>query len=188
MYSKELYKLLYRETINHKKQILENLTIKDALAYCKIHNINNSFGNLIEHYLCVKNKEIISRNKSSSCNGDISVNGETYELKCSLGGKSHDRFNFVQIRLNHECDYYILISYHLTFKNVNNNGDIYVFKIDKENMKKLIIKHGSYAHGSIKYFGKICENNLNYEYCLRPKYGDKCWKDLSRFRTFDFLV
>jgi hypothetical protein len=60
-------------------------------------------------------------------------------------------------------------------------------------MKSLILKYGSYAHGTIKKLGKITYDDLNNinnkkEYALRPKYGDKCWTELLRFRVDEIVV
>lgn len=188
MYKHQLKIILTTNAVDHKKQIYSKTDLKEVLIYCKINRLNNVFGNLIEDYLCYK--YCITKNKQSLCNGDINIGGINYEIKCSLGGKSHNKFNFVQIRLNHSCDYYILICYYLSLENIDNDGEIFIFKINKPSIKKLIINHGSYAHGSIKNLGKISSKNFkeDLEYCLRPKYNDKCWGSLLRFRVDNFLV
>jgi hypothetical protein len=43
----------------------------------------------------------------------IVLNRKNSEVKVSLGGATHSKFNFVQIRPSHDCDTYILTAYHL---------------------------------------------------------------------------
>ena len=67
-------------------------------------------------------------------------------------------------------------------------GELFIFKLTKINIKKLILKYGGYAHGTKQKLGEITEedleNSLNdKEYTIRPKYGDKCWKELLQFRV-----
>ena len=52
-------------------------------------------------------------------------------------------------------------------------------------MKKLILNYGQYAHGTKHKQGDITENsimNSEYEYALRPQYGDNCWTELLKYR------
>ena len=107
-----------------------------------------------------------------------------YEIKISLGGKFNNKFNYVQIRLNHDIDYYILTAYYLSVINLKSLGELFIFLIDKDNMKNIINNYGHYAHGTLKKNGKKTFDDLNdpynmKEYALRPKYGDKCWNDLD---------
>ena len=103
----------------------------------------------------------------------------------SNGGKENNKFNYVQIRLNHDCDY-LLTAYHINEENINDYGELYIFKIKKQDLKNIIAKHGHYAHGTIKKLGEIKFDDLNEnndkEYALRPKFGDECWKSLLNFR------
>jgi hypothetical protein len=121
--------------------------------------------------------------KKINNNGDLSKNNINFEIKTSLGGSNFNKFNFVQIRLNQNCDY-ILTAYNLSIENLTDNGELFIFKINKENMKKLILKYGSYSHGTISLLGKIDTDNINNnrEYSLRPKYNSILWKELLLFR------
>ena len=54
-------------------------------------------------------------------------------------------------------------------------------------MKNMIVQYGGYAHGTIQKLGAITEEALSVpdndkEYAIRPKFGDKCWNELLRFR------
>tara|TARA_B110000285_G_C14526260_1_gene338825 strand:- start:226 stop:441 length:216 start_codon:yes stop_codon:yes gene_type:complete len=69
-------------------------------------------------------------------------------------------------------------------------GELFIFKLNKENLKSLIVNYGGYAHGTIGELGKITIEDLNdvtnqKEYAIRPKYGDKCWNELLEFRIKD---
>jgi hypothetical protein len=113
-----------------------------------------------------------------------------YEIKVSNGGKEHNKFNYVQIRMNHECEY-ILTAYYINNDNIEIEGELFIFKLTKINIKKLILKYGGYAHGTKQKLGEITEEDLenplnDKEYTIRPKYGDKCWKELLQFRVDEF--
>lgn len=133
----------------------------------------------------------MSKNKSSKCNGDLKFKNINIEIKTSNGGKENNKFNYVQLRLNHNC-VYILTAYYIDYTNLNNLGELYIFKLNKENIKLLILNHGSYAHGTTNKLGKINMKDLNNinntkEY-VRPKYNDKCWNDLLKFRITEIDI
>ena len=53
----------------------------------------------------------MDKNNSSLCIGDLCKNKVNYEIKVSNGGKSNNKFNYVQFRLNHDCNYYLIAYY-----------------------------------------------------------------------------
>lgn len=166
-------------------EILKKKTLKEAHIYCKINKLSGQIsGNLIEKY--IENKFNMKHNKCSDKLGDACKGSKNFEIKISNGGKTHSEFNFVQIRLNHNCDY-LFSAYYICKENLEFLGELFIFKLDKKAIQHLILKHGKYAHGTIDILGKITKddisNNLNNkEYALRPKYGDKCWNDLLKYR------
>ena len=172
--------------VKHENQIMKLTTLKEAHTYCVIHGISaQQYGPLLERFIQTKFNYI--KNKAENCNGDCSKNGKNSEIKVSLGGATHTKFNFVQIRPFHDCDTYILTSYHLTPENVETEGELYIFKVPKTEIKKIIILYGGYAHGTIKEHGKITIDSLNdntstKEYALRPTINDDCWKSLLPFK------
>ena len=104
-----------------------------------------------------------------------------------MRSKNHTKFNYVQIRPNHDCDTYIFTAYHLSQDNCKSEGDLYIFKISKMDIKNLIVSYGGYAHGTIKEHGKITIESLendksSKEYALRPSINDNCWRALMLFR------
>ena len=169
----------------HTEIIMNLPTLKHAHIYCKYNNLTGQFtGPVLEKYIKVKYK--MTKNKASFCNGDLKYNEINVEIKASNGGKENNKFNFVQLRMNHDCEY-ILTAYYLDYTNLENSGELYIFRLNKENIKPLIVKYGSYAHGTIGELGEITIEDLDYtdntkEYALRPKYGDKCWNELLDFR------
>lgn len=179
-----LKQILLEGSIEHKTKILSCKDIKETHVYCKIHRIpSQSYGSLIENYMI--SKYGYSKNSASNCNGDLTKGDETYELKVSMGGKTFDKFNFVQIRPTHSCDFYILTAYYLTESNVNDEGELYIFRLNKHNMIELLKKHGQYAHGTIKEYGS--KNQVDYsttkiEFAVRTKINDKCWNYLLSYR------
>ncbi len=141
-------------------------------------------GCLIENYI-INKFEHMSKVKSSNCEGDcIHKNGSTIEIKISLGGKTHNKFNFVQIRLGHNIDFYLLTAYYLDKSNLDNDGELYTFFINKHNMIDIICNYGSYAHGTVGEYGKISRENIreDCEYAIRPLYGSLLWSKLLEYR------
>ena len=175
----------------HIETIMKLPTLKDAHIYCKYNNFSGQFtGPVLEKYIKIKYK--MTKNIASSCNGDLKFNKINIEIKTSNGGKENNKFNFVQFRINHNC-IYILTAYYIDYTNLVNLGELYIFKLNKENIKSLIVNYGSYAHGTIKELGEITIEDLNdtknqKEYALRPKYNDKCWNELLNFRIHKLII
>ena len=173
--------------VKHEDNVMKLITLKDAHVYCVIHNVSaQQYGPMLERFIRIKFNYI--KNKAEDCIGDCSKDGKNSEVKVSLGGATHTKFNFVQIRPSHDCDTYILTAYHLSFENVDTEGELYVFKVPKEEIKKIIVLYGGYAHGTIKEHGSITLDSLNdeksiKEYALRPIINDACWKMLISFRV-----
>lgn len=175
----------------HTNNILTLPTLKDAHIYCKCNKLSGQFtGPILEKY--IKIKYDMSKNSASQCNGDLHCNGTNIEVKVSLGGKDHNKFNYVQIRVNHQCDY-IFTAYLIDYSNLEQLGELYIFRLNKENIKKMLLKYGDYAHGTIREHGKITMDNLNntenkLEYAIRTKYGDACWSELLQFRVNEITI
>ncbi len=167
--------------IKHEEHIMKLATLKDAHIYCVINNLTSQqYGPLLERYIRTHFNYL--KNKATECTGDCSMNGQNAEIKVSLGGSTHSKFNYVQIRPTHECDIYILTAYHLSHDNVESEGELYIFVLPKESVRQLIIAYGGYAHGTVKQYGAITEDSLTHEYALRTTYNDDCWKALMAFR------
>jgi hypothetical protein len=188
-FEKELKNILKKSKINHKTEIMKQESLKDAHIYCKINELSGQFsGPLLETY--IKNKYKMTKNKASSCSGDLQCNKEDFEIKVSTGGKEHNIFNYVQLRINHNCEY-ILTAYYISNLNIKNLGDLFIFKLNKD--KELILKYGGYAHGTIKKLGEITKEDLdnnenNKEYAIRPKYNSECWKKLLNYRINEIAI
>ena len=173
--------------VNHEEQIMKLTTLKEANVYCVIHSVSaQQYGPLLERYIITKFNYI--KNKAEDCIGDCSRDGKNTEVKVSLGGTTHTKFNFVQIRPAHNCETYILTAYHLSSENVDNEGELYVFKVPTAAIKKLVVSYGGYAHGTIKEHGSITIESLNdkktfKDYAIRPTINDACWSELLSFRV-----
>lgn len=172
--------------VKHEDEVLKLATLKEAHTYCVMNNVSpHQYGPLLERFIQVKFKYI--KNNAKACSGDISKDGKNVEIKVSLGGVTHAKFNFVQIRLSHLCDSYILTAYHLCEENVESEGELYIFRVTKSDIKNMVVSYGGYAHGTIKEHGKITIDSLNdekntKEYALRPTINDDCWDALMPFR------
>jgi hypothetical protein len=177
---------LARSTIKHEKEIMKEANLKNAHLYCVINEVSaQKYGPLLEAYIRIKNN--FTKNSASECNGDCFKDNSNAEVKVSLGGAKHKKFNWVQLRVSHDIQYYILTAYHLTIDNLETGGDLYIFSVPKNDMLTLIAKYGSYAHGTANVNGAITINDLEdeknvKEYAMRPLYGDKCWQDIMNFR------
>jgi hypothetical protein len=121
--------------------------------------------------------------------GDGTKNGLNYEIKYS-GHAQKSRLNFVQIRPDHNIDFYILIGYNMYFN--DNLGKAFVFKIPSAAMYDLVVKHGGYSHGTLKHLGRINKKNLkgrNLEYSIRcnpnAKRGTKDYKLFHKLLQFE---
>jgi len=186
---KKLKEYVNHLTIDHEKEIIKEPTLKDAHIYCVIHKIpSQQYGLLLEKYIIYSYD--LTKNSASKCVGDCICHGENMEIKASLGGSTHNKFNFVQIRLSQNIQTYLFTAFYLTKENVESEGELYLFRIPKKELKELIVKYGGYAHGTFKENGKITMKSLDdeknkKEYSLRPKIHDPCWTSLMKFRITD---
>lgn len=186
----ELRKILDNNKINHKDKIKQCKNLHEVNVYCKINHLSGQqLGPLTETYLIHKCQ--MKKNKASACIGDCKDRfQEDNEIKASGGGKDHNKFNYVQLRPCHDIDYYIFTAHYLCEENLENLGELFIFKINKNDINPLICKYGGYAHGTNSKQGKITLEELNdknntKEYCLRPVYGSPLWNELVKFRVYE---
>jgi len=166
--------------------IMACTTLKAAHVYCVLHNVSSQcYGPLLEKYII----RLLSsnKNKASDCVGDCSWGEGNCEIKASIGGRNHNKFNYVQIRLSHAIETYLLTAYHLNDDNVENEGDLYTFRVPKHDIREIVHACGSYAHGTISKLGPItmdtlCDETSTLEYAIRPTFQDACWKRLMEFQ------
>ncbi len=182
----ELKRRLARKRCDHALGILKEASLKDAHVYCVVNGLSaQQYGTLLERYIITRYG--FEKNRASRCNGDCRKDGVDYEIKASLGGVTHARYNYVQIRIAHSVAYYLLTAFCLTEDNVEEEGELYVFKLSKSDMRQLILAHGSYAHGTTREHARITKESLEdpdstKEYAVRAAYGSACWKRLLPFR------
>ena len=181
-----LKECLALSSVNHKLEILKELTFKAAHSYCVANGVSaQQFGPLLELFLI--NKFGYKKNNASLCIGDCAKGGSNTEVKASLGGSKRNEFNYVQLRPSHKIDSYLLTAYYLSKENVEAGGDLYVFRVPKVDMCSVILNYGGYAHGTNSEHGRINMESLQdptskKEYAIRPSFGDACWRDLLKFR------
>ena len=144
---------------NHKQEIMKQPDLKHAHMYCKINQLSGQVsGPLVENY--IKHRYEMTKNKPSLCIGDLQVNQVNLEIKVSTGGKENNKFNYVQLRMNHVCEY-ILTAYYISEDNIDDLGELFIFKLNKKDIKKMILDYGGYAHGTVKKLGRITETDLD---------------------------
>jgi hypothetical protein len=173
--------------VQKEKSISDEPSLKLAHYYCIKNKITPQVsGTLIETYMIANDGMV--RNKPSDRIGDLCHKNINYELKVSFGGKDRDKFNYVQLRMNHDCSY-ILTAYYLTMDNIHVFGELFIFKLSKDDMKHMIASYGDYAHGTKKKLGAIAMESINdpkknnYEYALRIRYGSNKWIQLLNYRV-----
>ena len=181
--SDRLRTILHASTIDHKKPIMDEATLKDAHIYSVINRISaQQYGPLLQNYII--HKFGFTVNKAKDIIGDCSKDGNNYEVKVSLGGSKFNKYNYVQIRPSHNIQYYLLTAYHLDEASIDLGGSLFIFKVTKADMNTLLVNYGSLAHGTKNEHGAtITLEELNdvankKEYALRPCPKDKCWQDL----------
>lgn len=129
-------------------------------------------------------KELNIGNPLNSTSGDGYKNGSNYEIKISIHSKKSN-INFVQLRPDHNIDYYIFIAYNMYIN--TNIGKSYIFKIPAHVVYDLIIQFGGYAHGTYMKLGKITLDNItgrNCEYALRCNPNAKRGKSYNLWNEF----
>jgi hypothetical protein len=141
------------------------------------------------HMETIVRNDLFIKKPINETSGDGRKNSVNYEIKYS-GHAKKSRLNFVQIRPDHNIDFYILIAYNMYFN--NDLGKAFIFKIPSITMYNLVIKHGGYSHGTIKNLGRINKNNLkgrNLEYSIRcnpnSKRGSKDYKLFRKLLEFE---
>ena len=73
----------------------------------------------------------MEKNNASLCKGDLHHNLMNFEIKISTGGKENNKFNYVQLQMNHDC-LYILTAYYISIDNVEKEGELFIFKLNKK--------------------------------------------------------
>ena len=179
---------LDRAAQDHGREIAAQPSLKRAHIYCVVNAVSSQkYGPLLEKFIIARHR--MTRTRASAAAGDCSrgESGGSVEIKASLGGASHAKFNYVQIRPGHCVDEYVFTAFHLTAENCRGEGELYVFKIGKKALMDVVALYGGYAHGTIKKLGPITSESIREpsntkEYALRPSFGDKCWRALIPFR------
>jgi hypothetical protein len=171
-----------------RREILEKKSIKDAFVYCKLKELSpQRYGSLLEHFIIKKEK--MKKNKASEARGDCWCPREGVDYEIKVSNYNNDRFTFCQIRLCQKVDY-LLYAYSLNEQNVDRMGELFQFKITHDQMKGLVLKHGSRSHGTKNEKGKITASDLedkegvtnkHDEFTLQPSLRSPCWKAMQKF-------
>ena len=187
-------KLDLHHIVRRQRSKLDNVFIiqriensKNLLEKCILAREYTKPQSTIMEKIVKKNLEI--QDSENELSGDGIKKGVKYEIKFSI----HDvnsKFNFLQIRPDHDIDFYIFIVYNLYAD--DNLGKSYILKIPSNIIYKLIVMFGSYAHGTYKNLGKITFKNIkgrNCEFALRPnpnsKKSSKCFKLWKTFLKYE---
>lgn len=177
-----------RNPVDYLRVCKEEKDILRKCVLCRKYLSSNQWSVLLEAY--IKEKFKIKKAENEVSGDGVSPSGKKIEIKVSLGGLDGG-FNFVQIRPDHQIDYYLFLAYNLFEEEL---GEVYWFLCPSVCLYKLIPEFGGYAHGTISKLGKISPENLfnrNCEYALRPnptkKIGCKS-RELWEKMRFEFEV
>jgi hypothetical protein len=154
-----------RNPVDYLKVCKEEKDTLRKCVLCRKYLSSNQWSVLLEGY--IKEKFKIKKAENEVSGDGISSLGKKIEIKVSLGGLDGG-LNFVQIRPDHQIDYYLFLGYNLFEDEL---GKVYWFLCPSTQLYKLIPEYGGYAHGTISKLGKISHENLcnrNCEYSLRP--------------------
>jgi len=177
----ELIKLVTQMKIRDledKKNILEKITREKTLTgKCILARIYLSPQSTYLETICKKDLNI--GNAINSTSGDGYKNGNNYEIKTSIHANK-SKINFVQIRPDHNVDYYIFIAFNM-YEN-NTIGNAHIFKIPSKIVYELIVRFGGYAHGSCTMLGKITSDNIKGRNC---EYDLRCDPNTKKGKSFD---
>lgn len=124
-------------------------------------------------------KDLGIDNALNSTSGDGHKNGNNYEIKSSVHAKK-SKINFVQLRPDHDIDYYIFIAYSM-YEN-DTLGNAHIFKIPSQNVYDLIVRFGGYAHGTCEILGKITPDNIKGRNC---EYALRCDPNAKKGKSYD---
>jgi len=135
---------------------------------------SNQWSLMLEKH--VKEKFGINHAIDNNSGDGRTKNHQNVEIKVSLG-TSIGQFHFVQIRPDHNIDYYILLAYDVQQDDL---GRLHWFLCPSKDIYDILPIYGDYAHGTKTALGKICKDNIygrNCEYALRPNpYASKTSK------------
>lgn len=169
----------YKSTIIKRIEEAKTFTQKCALVRLYLKPQSTDFEYIIK-------RDIQLSQALSKIKGDASKKNISYEIKTSIHAK-YSKLNIIQIRPYQHVDFYIICYYNMYFD--NNLGKAFIFKIPSIEMNKLIVKYGSYAHGSKLILGPITIQSVvenKHEYALRcnpNKKTSKLWNELLKYET-----
>lgn len=165
-------KLLSDKT-DHWVKIKSLKSINEAFAYSKVNLTGPQYGPLLEKYLI--NRYKWKQIQAKKMCGDIKTNRHVFELKVSLSGSEKKPFNFNGIR-NQPIDFYILIAYYVDLKNSHDLGELFIFKLNKDELYALLGKH--FSHGCKSLWEKVDEKIKK----LGVVYKSAKWSKLLKYR------
>lgn len=166
--------------ITQQDFVPQNMDTRSQCIYCLTTMSAQKYGPYMERY--IKDKFSL-RGAENETSGDA-ISKYKMEIKVSLR-QNNSAFNFVQLRPDHDVDYYLFLAYDLLADEVK-----WLF-IPSDAIVSLILDYGNYAHGTIKANGPITTDNIygkGYEYALRPnkftKEGSKSndlWNEITEY-------
>lgn len=170
----------------NKQRCINEQNLLNKCILCKQFLSSNEYGPELENYL----KKQLNINKAiDSVSGDGCKNNKNIEIKVSLGD-NQGKLNYVQIRPDHNVDFYLFLAYNLLEDEL---GNVYLMLVPSAKVYDLLPIYGGYAHGTVEVLGEITSNNIfgrNCEYALRPnpnKNNDtkpkKLWDELIKYKV-----
>ena len=136
------------------KQLVKEMREKEkTLSQKQIIDIINGVSTFTEKCVLIKKyltpqsttmeiiikKDLMMGPKKNQTSGDATKGEDNYEIKYS-GHANKSKWNFVQIRPDHDVQFYVLLGYNMYYES-NGIGKGYVFKVPAENIYNLVINY-----------------------------------------------
>ena len=173
-----------RNKTEYKDMCRTENNLLNKCILCKYYMSAQEWATEMEQFI---KKQLKINNKINEISGDGNKNNKNIEIKVSLGSKD-GQFNIVQIRPDHDIDYYLFVGYNLFDEDL---GKAYVLYIPSEDLYKLLPKYGGYSHGTKRKLDEITPDNIkgrNCEYSLRANPNKKTstktrklWNELKKY-------
>ena len=153
-YVEALRQSLTTDKSDLKNKIINETNTKNAFIVGKAQLSPQQYGAALETH--IKTKYGWGNAMDNKSGDALTPNGNKIEIKVSAED-AKGGFNYVQIRPNHDVDYYLLANYSIS------TDEVIILLCPKNEFLDIVIGHGQLAHGTK-------DTSFEYkEYAYRPK-------------------
>lgn len=166
------------QIVSQVKQQIKNITqdAREACVHCRAYLRPQSFGQTLEMFIKRKFK---LQDKVNETSGDAASAIGNIEIKVSLGDKDGG-WCMQQIRPHHNVDFYLGMFYSL------NEDRVYFILIPHNEINKLVMEFGGFAHGTKNKKGKMVIDSEDEFGLFFNKYKEntrsfRLWEKIKQF-------